>query len=162
VPSIVAVSEFILNVYNNPELLYTVCVPTLPFKEAIMATINLTKENLESTIMNNDTVIIDFWAEWCGPCKMFGPIFEEASNRHPDVVFAKVDTESEQELAQYFQVRSIPMVVAFREQIGIFQQPGLMQGPQLDEVLGKIKALDMDQVRADIAKEQEEAGNAGE
>ncbi len=127
-----------------------------------MATINLTKENLESTIMNNDTVIIDFWAEWCGPCKMFGPIFEEASNRHPDVVFAKVDTESEQELAQYFQVRSIPMVVAFREQIGIFQQPGLMQGPQLDEVLGKIKALDMDQVRADIAKEQEEAGNAGE
>ena len=127
-----------------------------------MATINLTKENLESTIMNNDTVIIDFWAEWCGPCKMFGPIFEEASNRHPDVVFAKVDTESEQELAQYFQVRSIPMVVAFREQIGIFQQPGLMQGPQLDEVLGKIKALDMDQVRADIAKEQEEAANAGE
>ena len=124
-----------------------------------MATINLTKENLESTIMNNDTVIIDFWAEWCGPCKMFGPIFEEASNRHPDVVFAKVDTESEQELAQYFQVRSIPMVVAFREQIGIFQQPGLMQGPQLDEVLGKIKALDMDQVRADIAKEQAEADN---
>ena len=127
-----------------------------------MATINLTKDNLESTIMNNDTVIIDFWAEWCGPCKMFGPIFEEASNRHPDVVFAKVDTEAEQELAQYFQVRSIPMVVAFREQIGIFQQPGLMQSPQLDEVLGKIKALDMDQVRADIAKEQEEADKAGE
>ena len=125
-----------------------------------MATINLTKENLESTIMNNDMVIIDFWAEWCGPCKMFGPIFEEASNRHPDVVFAKVDTEQEQELAAYFQVRSIPMVVAFREQIGIFQQPGLLQGPQLDEVLGKIKALDMDQVRADIAKE--EANNAGE
>jgi thioredoxin len=124
-----------------------------------MATINLTKENLESTIMNNDMVIIDFWAEWCGPCKMFGPIFEEASNRHPDVVFAKVDTEQEQELAAYFQVRSIPMVVAFREQIGIFQQPGLLQGPQLDEVLGKIKALDMDQVRADIAKE--EANDAG-
>ena len=125
-----------------------------------MATINLTKENLESTIMNNDMVIIDFWAEWCGPCKMFGPIFEEASNRHPDVVFAKVDTEQEQELAAYFQVRSIPMVVAFREQIGIFQQPGLLQGPQLDEALGKIKALDMDQVRADIAKE--EANDDGE
>ena len=125
-----------------------------------MATINLTKENLESTILNNDTVIIDFWAEWCGPCKMFGPIFEEASNRHPDVVFAKVDTEAEQELAAYFQVRSIPMVVAFREQIGIFQQPGLLQGPQLDEILGKIKDLDMDEVRAEIAKE--EAGNAGE
>ena len=120
-----------------------------------MATINLTKENLESTIMNNDMVIIDFWAEWCGPCKMFGPIFEEASNRHPDVVFAKVDTEQEQELAAYFQVRSIPMVVAFREQIGIFQQPGkLLQGPQLDEILGKIKALDMDEVRS-MPKSQE-------
>ncbi len=121
-----------------------------------MATINLTKENLESTILNNDTVIIDFWAEWCGPCKMFGPIFEEASERHPDVVFAKVDTEKEQELAGYFQVRSIPMVVAFREQIGIFQQPGMLQGTQLDEILGKIKALDMDEVRADIAKQEEE------
>lgn len=121
-----------------------------------MATINLTKENLESTILNNDMVIIDFWAEWCGPCKMFGPIFEEASERHPDVVFAKVDTEQEQELAAYFKVRSIPMVVAFREQIGIFQQPGLLQGPQLDDVLGKIKALNMDEVRADIAKQEAE------
>ena len=119
-----------------------------------MPTINLTKENLESTIMNNDIVIIDFWAEWCGPCKMFGPIFEDASNRHPDVVFAKVDTEQEQELAAYFQVRSIPMVVAFREQVGIFNNPGLLQGPQLDDILGKIKALDMDEVRAEIAKEQ--------
>ena len=124
-----------------------------------MATINLTKENLESTITNNDIVIIDFWAEWCGPCKMFGPIFEEASNRHPDVVFAKVDTEQEQELAAYFQVRSIPMVVAFREQVGIFNNPGLLQAPQIDEILGKIKALDMDQVRADIAKESKEASD---
>jgi len=124
-----------------------------------MTTINLTKENLESTIMNNDIVIIDFWAEWCGPCKMFGPIFEDASNRHPDVVFAKVDTEQEQELAAYFQVRSIPMVVAFREQVGIFNNPGLLQAPQLDEILGKIKGLDMDQVRADIAKESEEGSD---
>jgi len=124
-----------------------------------MTTINLTKENLESTIMNNDIVIIDFWAEWCGPCKMFGPIFEDASNRHPDVVFAKVDTEQEQELAAYFQVRSIPMVVAFREQVGIFNNPGLLQAPQLDEILGKIKGLDMDQVRADIAKESEDGSD---
>jgi thioredoxin 1 len=148
-----AVSDFSFTVYIHAEPLLKSKVPTIQ-KEKAMPTIELTKENLESTILNNDTVIIDFWAEWCGPCKMFGPIFEEASNRHPDVVFAKVDTEKEQELAAYFQVRSIPMVVAFREQIGIFQQPGLLQGPQLDDVLGKIKALDMDQVRADIAKEE--------
>ena len=85
---------------------------------------SISQKKILNPDMNNDMVIIDFWAEWCGPCKMFGPIFEEASNRHPDVVFAKVDTEQEQELAAYFQVRSIPMVVAFREQIGIFQQPG--------------------------------------
>ena len=121
-----------------------------------MATINLNKENLESTIANNEIVIIDFWAEWCGPCKMFGPIFEDASNRHPDVVFAKVDTEQEQELAAYFQVRSIPMVVAFRDQVGIFNNPGLLKAPQLDEILGKIKALDMNQVREDIAKESDD------
>ena len=101
-------------------------------------------------------VIIDFWAEWCGPCKMFGPIFEEASNRHEDVVFAKVDTQVEQELAGYFQVRSIPMVVAFREQIGVFGQPGLLQGPQLDDIIGKIKELNMDEVRQQMAAEQEQ------
>ncbi len=121
-----------------------------------MATITLTKDNFEEVITNNDMVIIDFWAEWCGPCKMFGPIFEEASNRHEDVVFAKVDTQVEQELAGYFQVRSIPMVVAFREQIGVFGQPGLLQGPQLDDILGKIKELNMDEVRQQIASEQGE------
>src|SRR6056300_848674 len=107
-----------------------------------MATMELTLENFETTVAQDGITFVDFWAEWCGPCKMFGPIFEEASERHPDVVFAKVDTEKEQELAGYFQVRSIPMVVAFREQIGIFQQPGMLQGTQLDEILGKIKALD--------------------
>ena len=121
-----------------------------------MPTINLTKENFEETILNNDIVILDFWAEWCGPCKSFGPIFEEASTRHTDVVFAKVDTEQEQELAGFFQVRSIPMVVAFREQVGVFQNPGLLQGPQIDDILGKIKELNMDEVRAEIEKEQSE------
>lgn len=126
-----------------------------------MAITQVTDATFEDEVIgSNIPVVVDFWAEWCGPCKMFGPIFEEASNRHPDVVFAKVDTEAEQELAAYFQVRSIPMIVAFREQIGIFQQPGLLQGPQLDEILGKIKALDMDDVRAEIAKE--ETDTAGE
>ena len=124
--------------------------------ENTVPTINLTKENFEETILNNDIVILDFWAEWCGPCKSFGPIFEEASTRHTDVVFAKVDTEQEQELAGFFQVRSIPMVVAFREQVGVFQNPGLLQGPQIDDILGKIKELNMDEVRAEIEKEQSE------
>ena len=121
-----------------------------------MPTINLTKENFEETILNNDIVIIDFWAEWCGPCKLFGPIFEEASTRHADVVFAKVNTEVEQELAGFFQGRSIPLVVGFREQVGVFHNPGLLQAPQIDEVLEMIKGLDMDEVRSEIEQNQEQ------
>ncbi len=128
--------EVVLRSYRTLQCLSSIHIRTnQTLSEMPVPTINLTQENFEETINNNDIVILDFWAEWCGPCKLFGPIFEEASARHPDVVFAKVDTEQEQELAGYFQVRSIPMVVAFREQIGVSQNPGLLQCPQLDAVL---------------------------
>ena len=119
-----------------------------------MATVEVTEENLSSLIEANGTLIIDFWAEWCGPCRSFGPIFEAASERHPGVVFAKCDTEAQQKVAGMFQVRSIPMVVVFREGIGIFQQSGALPGPALDELLGQVAQLDMDEVRAQVAAQQ--------
>jgi len=118
-----------------------------------MATINLTKDNFEETL-ENDIIILDFWASWCGPCKSFAPIFEEASERHPDVVFAKVNTEEERELAGSFQVRSIPTVAVFREKVLLFQEPGMLQGKHLDELLDNIKKLDMDDIRRQIAEGQ--------
>ena len=120
-----------------------------------MATIELTEENLNGLVESGGTLIIDFWAEWCGPCKSFGPIFEAASERHPDVVFAKCDTEAQQKVAGMFQVRSIPMIVVFREGIGIFQQAGALPGNALDELLTKVGELDMDEVRAQVAAHQQ-------
>ena len=119
-----------------------------------MATKELTKENFEETIANNDIVFIDFWAEWCGPCKMFGPVFEKVSNNHPDLVFGKVNTEKEQELAATFQVRSIPMLMVFREEIGIFGQAGALPESALEELVGNVKGLDMDDVRKQIAEDE--------
>ena len=121
-----------------------------------MATVEVTDDNLASLIEANGTLIIDFWAEWCGPCRSFGPIFEAASERHPGVVFGKCDTEAQQKVAGMFQVRSIPMVVVFREGIGIFQQSGALPAPALDELLGKVAELDMDEVRAQVAAQQAE------
>ena len=115
-----------------------------------MATIELTKENFEETIKNNDIVLIDFWATWCGPCKMFGPIFEEASNAHENVVFAKVDTEAQQELAAQFQIRSIPTLMAIKEQVIVFSQPGALPASALNEIVGKVIELDMQEVRKEI------------
>ncbi len=115
-----------------------------------MATLNLTKDTFEKTIVDNDTVLVDFWAEWCGPCKMFGPIYEKVSEQYPDAVFAKVDTEAEQELAQYFQIRSIPTLMIFRDQIGIFSQPGALPEKSLTDLLDQAMALDMDEVRKEI------------
>lgn len=124
-----------------------------------MATVDITGENFQDTIEKNDIVIVDFWAEWCGPCKSFSPVYEEVSNKHDDIVFAKINTEAEQELAAHFQIRSIPTLMIFREQIVLFAQPGAMTGSQLEEIIGKVHEIDMDQVRADIAK-QEAAQNA--
>ena len=127
-----------------------------------MATIALTADNLESTIENNDIVLIDFWAEWCGPCKMFGPIFEAASDKYGDVTFAKVDTEAEQVVAAQFGIQSIPTVAAFREQILVFAQPGALPAEALDELIGQLKALDMDDVRKKIAEAQAQAELQGD
>ncbi len=122
-----------------------------------MATIDITKDNLQDTIANNEIVIIDFWAPWCGPCKSFAPIYDAASEKHDDVVFAKVNTEDEQELAASFQIRSIPTLMIFRDQIAIFSQAGMLPESALEEVLGKTRELDMDQVRKEVEEQQAQA-----
>ena len=119
-----------------------------------MATIELTKETFKDTITGNDIIIVDFWAQWCGPCKSFAPTYESVSERHDDIVFAKINTEDEQELAASFQIRSIPTLMIFREQIVIFSQAGMLPESALEEVIAKTRELDMDQVRADIEAQQ--------
>ncbi len=121
-----------------------------------MATVEVTKDTFEDTIANNDIVMIDFWAPWCGPCKSFAPIYETVSEKHDDVVFAKVNTEDEQELAASFQIRSIPTLMIMREKIVIFSQAGMLPENALEEIIGKTRALDMDVVRSDIEKQQAE------
>jgi thioredoxin 1 len=122
-----------------------------------MSTLELTQENLNDTIEKNDVVLVDFWAEWCGPCKQFGPVFEEASEKHDGVVFGKVDTEDQQQLAAAAGISSIPTLMAFREQTLVFAQPGALNGAQLDQVIDAVKALDMDEVREQIAQAEAEA-----
>ena len=121
-----------------------------------MATQELNSENFNGIIQGNDIVIIDFWAEWCGPCKSFAPTFESASENHPDIVFAKVNTEDQTELAQACQIRSIPTLMIFREQVLLFNQAGALAPAQLEDVLAKVKELDMDEVRASLQEEQKE------
>lgn len=122
-----------------------------------MAVIELTKENFEETITKNDIVFIDFWAPWCGPCKSFAPIYEEVAEKNEGVVFAKVNTEEEQELGAHFQIRSIPTLMIFREQIVLYSEAGMLPAAALQEIVGKVKELDMDQVRQDIQAEQQNA-----
>jgi thioredoxin 1 len=114
-------------------------------------TIELTKENFESTITDNDTVLVDFWAEWCGPCRSFAPTFEKASDEHPDIVFGKVDTEAQPELAEFFQIRSIPTLMAFRENVVLYSQAGALPPEHLANLIEQVEQVDMDEVRRQIA-----------
>ena len=126
-----------------------------------VATVEVTQENFNQVVNGNSMVIVDFWAPWCGPCRSFAPAYEAASEKHPDVVFAKVNTEEQQALAGYFQIRSIPTLMVFRDKIIIFAQPGALPAAALEQVIEKAKALDMDEVRREIAAEKDQQAPAG-
>lgn len=115
-----------------------------------MATTEISSAEFESKVLADGIVLVDFWAEWCGPCKQFGPVFEEASEQHPGVSFFKVNTEAEQEIAAALEIRSIPTLMIFRDGIQLFSQPGALPGHALDDLIGQIEALDMDEVRAEV------------
>ena len=119
-----------------------------------MATVTLHNDNFETTIAENAIVLVDFWATWCGPCRQFGPVYEEASNKHTDIIFGKVDTDAEENLARAAQISSIPTIMAFRDGVAVFRQSGALPGAALDDLIQQIRDLDMDQVRASIAESQ--------
>ena len=119
-----------------------------------MATVDITSDTFEDIINKNEIVIVDFWAEWCGPCKSFAPIYDEVSEQYDDIIFGKIDTEAEQELGAHFQIRSIPTLMIFREQVVLFSQPGMMNATQLKDVITKVRDLDMKEVHAEIAKQE--------
>ncbi|MBP7973133.1 MAG: thioredoxin [Candidatus Nanopelagicales bacterium] len=119
-----------------------------------MATTTLTTENFDSTVLGSDIVFVDFWAEWCGPCKQFGPVFEAASEKYEDITFGKVDTEAQQALAAAAQITSIPTLMAFREGVLVFAQPGALPAAEFDKLVVAVKDIDMDDIRRQIAEQQ--------
>ena len=121
---------------------------------------NLTAADFETTIADNDIVLVDFWAGWCGPCMMFAPVYEAASQNHPDLVFGKVDTEAERELAGAARIMSIPTLMVFREGILIFAQPGALPAPALEELITAVRAANMDEIRAEVAEQEKAESSA--
>jgi thioredoxin 1 len=125
-----------------------------------MATVTLTKNNFKQTIEQDGIVLIDWWASWCGPCRMFAPVYDKVSAKHPDITFAKVDTEAEQELAATFDIRSIPTLMILRDKVLVYSEAGALPEPALEDLIGRARALDMEKVRAEIAEHAKKHGEA--